>query len=55
MITMDKDGNIWEAMMGQAQIRQARPEDGKGLHLPGARLEKGRHAVHHDRRPAFER
>ena len=33
MITMDKDGNIWEAGDGAGANRQARPEDGKGLHF----------------------
>jgi streptogramin lyase len=29
MITMDKDGNIWEAMMGQSEIAELDPKTGK--------------------------
>jgi hypothetical protein len=29
MITMDKDGNVWEAMMGQTQFAKLDPKTGK--------------------------
>jgi Streptogramin lyase len=29
MVTMDKDGHIWQAMMGQAEIAELDPKTGK--------------------------
>ena len=55
MITMDKDGNIWEAMMGQAQIAKLDPKTEKVSIYLAPDWNKGRHAVHDDRRPAFGR
>jgi hypothetical protein len=42
-------------MMGQAEIAELDPKTGKVSTYLAAQLGKGRHAVHPDRRPAFER
>ena len=55
MITMDKNGMIWECMMGQAQIAMLDPKTEKVSIYLAPDWDKADTRFTNGRRPAFER